>query len=759
MPVATAIKTEFEMQGGAVDLSFSQSKSKRRCSKCETVISAAKKRSEIVTSVRQNGGRAVSEGPTCREALMWRIHGMHWQAIILLAALVDITVLFVEMGGTTGVGVDTLTIIVLLLFTVDIILRLYTYQLLFFRRLWNYIDTIVLVTSVILFLIGLSVQEDEEEAALNLTIIQVDIASSAIAVTRGSRALRGLITAIRIMRALRVARTLVNAGTESQRAARHMTGENKKRFIDLKHNLDLDLVYITPGLVAMSVPATGIFALYRNPLTEVARFFETRHHEHGYTIFNCCPELPYPTTRFTSGTVKRFDIQDHTPPTMNQFSEFLNMVRELPENRLVVVHCRGGKGRTGSLCCAWLLYTRTCEDADDALNMFALERTELKLGKKKLQGVDTPSQRRYVQCVHALLSKHNSYLGARLGGPQPLPPAPVPLAPRCTVLLESLSLFWWYLKPPTEPLVCAIHVEAEDRPGGSVIYWSAPLYPPFEQSSFERSVRAASKPDKTPKNVDEVLQADTQEPIIFELGGVEVQGDVRISVFSLQDLMKAREKNVKKGRPARLDFDAAPIGPWGDETDAADKQASEDLEAGSRPSADNTSPVSSDTSAPQSSRASSKFTVFNVPEQQGAEPVELEMQQSTRIPSRAEIGSFPPTKMRKSESRLSSRHFGQSPKLPWKSVKKILSRHKVDRTKLVRVIAGKEAGCKFYFLFHTGFVGDGGVLDIPVHMMDKAFKSIGGQYHPRGFARMSYTAPMYDGYEIPPEPHDAIDVV
>ena len=39
-------------------------------------------------------------------------------------------------------------------------------------------------------------------------------------------------------------------------------------------------------------------------------------------------------------------------------------------------------------------YARAAVDADDALTLFALERTELALGKKKIQGVDTPSQRR-----------------------------------------------------------------------------------------------------------------------------------------------------------------------------------------------------------------------------------------------------------------------------------------------------------------------------------------------------------------------------
>ena len=85
---------------------------------------------------------------------------------------------------------------------------------------------------------------------------------------------------------------------------------------------------------------------------------------------------------------------------MAQFVEFLNHASaSAARGRLLAVHCRGGKGRTGSMCCAWLLYTKTCDDADDALNLFALERTELALGRKKLQGVETPSQRRYVHQV------------------------------------------------------------------------------------------------------------------------------------------------------------------------------------------------------------------------------------------------------------------------------------------------------------------------------------------------------------------------
>ena len=62
----------------------------------------------------------------------------------------------------------------------------------------------------------------------------------------------------RVVRGIRMA-TRVGRGTQA--AARQLTGENKKRFIDLEHDFDLDLVYLRPELIVMSVPATGRTAL------------------------------------------------------------------------------------------------------------------------------------------------------------------------------------------------------------------------------------------------------------------------------------------------------------------------------------------------------------------------------------------------------------------------------------------------------------------------------------------------------------------
>eukprot|EP00434_Breviolum_minutum_P032675 symbB.v1.2.028896.t1/scaffold3107.1/size63424/8 len=102
-------------------------------------------------------------------------------------------------------------------------------------------------------------------------------------------------------------------------------------------------------------------------------------------------------------------INDHQPPPLAEILRFLELVQawmNKSRTNIVAVHCRGGKGRTGSFCCAWLLYTKEADDAEDALNFFALRRTDMaKRTISKVQGVETPSQVRYVGYVERLLRK------------------------------------------------------------------------------------------------------------------------------------------------------------------------------------------------------------------------------------------------------------------------------------------------------------------------------------------------------------------
>jgi len=190
--------------------------------------------------------------------------------------------------------------------------------------------------------------------------------STNLLLRRGSRVFYRVVRATRGVRSLRF---LIKTLTSSTNAARHKVGGNKKRYIDLENSFDLDLAYInnTRDLIVMSVPAAGKLSLFRNPIWEVERFFNFEH-KGSWRIYNCCPELPYRDLK--GGAIMKFTIQDHSPPTMKHFVDFLNdaglfMAQE--KGRVVAVHCKGGKGRSGSLCCAWLLYSRECETADAAL--------------------------------------------------------------------------------------------------------------------------------------------------------------------------------------------------------------------------------------------------------------------------------------------------------------------------------------------------------------------------------------------------------
>ena len=44
-------------------------------------------------------------------------------------------------------------------------------------------------------------------------------------------------------------------------------------------------------------------------------------------------------------------------------------------DRVIAVHCKGGKGRTGTMLCAWLLKSRAFQKPEEALNHFSARRT------------------------------------------------------------------------------------------------------------------------------------------------------------------------------------------------------------------------------------------------------------------------------------------------------------------------------------------------------------------------------------------------
>lgn len=175
---------------------------------------------------------------------------------------------------------------------------------------------------------------------------------------------------------------------------RLIVGGNKRRY--QKDGYDLDLCYITKRVISMSYPSSGLEASYRNKIQVVAKFLDEKH-PNKYKVYNLCSERTYETS-FFHDSVERFMIDDHNVPTCKEIIRFAKDTRSwmmADPNNVIAVHCKGGKGRTGTMICIWLIESGECKTAKEALLKFGDRRTNWDKGST-FQGVETPSQSRFV---------------------------------------------------------------------------------------------------------------------------------------------------------------------------------------------------------------------------------------------------------------------------------------------------------------------------------------------------------------------------
>lgn len=169
------------------------------------------------------------------------------------------------------------------------------------------------------------------------------------------------------------------------------------RFVNDKFNLDLS--YITKRIIVMAFPAAGVKGAALNNIKDVKRFFDERH-PHSYMVYNLNvdPEYTYEDNRF-DGRVRKMGFADHGPPPLillvSICHDIAAYLRQSPLN-VIAVHCKAGKGRSGTIACAWMLHSRLFESADSAINYFS--RMRMVEGP----GISLPSQIRYVHYMETI---------------------------------------------------------------------------------------------------------------------------------------------------------------------------------------------------------------------------------------------------------------------------------------------------------------------------------------------------------------------
>ena len=196
-----------------------------------------------------------------------------------------------------------------------------------------------------------------------------------------------------------IAKTVKNKNSSS--IVKALVSKKKNRFCF--DGFDLDLTYITTRIIAMGFPSTSIEGLYRNPLEEVQRFFNTRHPSH-YKVYNLCEEKTYSNNLFYKQGY--FPFKDHEAPPLNLIRPFCDDAKSFldeDEKNVIAVHCKAGKGRTGTLICCLLLYLKVFDNSDECLQYYGMMRAEN--GK----GVTIPSQIRYVNYFEKIIKDNMAH--------------------------------------------------------------------------------------------------------------------------------------------------------------------------------------------------------------------------------------------------------------------------------------------------------------------------------------------------------------
>lgn len=161
----------------------------------------------------------------------------------------------------------------------------------------------------------------------------------------------------------------------------------------------LDLCYVTDNIIATSGPgATYPQIAYRNPLKDLVKFLDSKHGEQ-WAIWEFRAEgTGYPDSE-VYGRVRHYPWPDHHPPPFALIPLIMASMRNWlkdaqAERRVVVVHCKAGKGRSGTISCSYLI-SEEGWTPEEAMQRFTERRMRPGFGI----GISIPSQRRYITYV------------------------------------------------------------------------------------------------------------------------------------------------------------------------------------------------------------------------------------------------------------------------------------------------------------------------------------------------------------------------
>eukprot|EP00090_Calanus_glacialis_P039784 TRINITY_DN6927_c0_g1_i6.p1 TRINITY_DN6927_c0_g1~~TRINITY_DN6927_c0_g1_i6.p1 ORF type:complete len:599 (-),score=158.90 TRINITY_DN6927_c0_g1_i6:76-1872(-) len=339
------------------------------------------------------------------------VENIYFRIFTFLLILLDISLVIAEIyiscsWNPVSIIIRHIDLILSIYFVIEVFLRIIalTPKVFFSRASWhNIVDFFVVIlafaATIAAMVIIANIDEEEKE------VVDGHVCEKSEESTGKKFSFIVVVRFIRIFRFVRLLRIYFEH-RNVVKSVRQRISENKRRFqVD---GYDLDLTYILTNVIAMSFPSKGTKALYRNKIDNVAKFFEDKYSDErhiDYMLYNLCSEMEYDHRKF-HGNVRRFEIDDHNVPSLEQMFELVDDVKTWLQGgdgreRVVALHCKGGKGRTGTMICAILIDKGLFKEAGDTLQYFGQRRTDLNVSEQ-FQGVETYSQIRYVHYFQTL---------------------------------------------------------------------------------------------------------------------------------------------------------------------------------------------------------------------------------------------------------------------------------------------------------------------------------------------------------------------
>lgn len=163
----------------------------------------------------------------------------------------------------------------------------------------------------------------------------------------------------------------------------------------------LDLTHITPQLIVAAGPTDNIITgLYRSPIQEVVSYLETcrrRNPLANWHIWNFRAEGSGYAIDSANWTYRPFP--DHEPPSVVFLIQIVNEIAGfllVSPGNIALIHCKEGKGRSGTVCCAYLMHEAKCHGVtmttEEAIGAFTRKRMRKHFGR----GISILSQIRYL---------------------------------------------------------------------------------------------------------------------------------------------------------------------------------------------------------------------------------------------------------------------------------------------------------------------------------------------------------------------------